>query len=446
MQKQREIDRLREEVVRLKQKLKQNERKSQAGFFGLSTPSSKIPVKANSLAENQAKKGGARIGHTGVGRKQFSFAEADERALAPVVESACKACLCGLAVDKSAARSVYDIHPNSVRKIVYEVERKHCPKCRKPYRGQVENAFERSSLSNDLIVEVARRHYERGNSLGQVAEELGLNHATLLESLKRMGNKLEPCLEQLKLDYRKDEVRHADETVWRTDGASGDSWYFGSERVSLHLFRQTRSASVVKEVLGTTGLAGCLVVDRYHGDTRVPCRIQYCYAHLLRDMKGLQEEFAQDAEVQNYTREMKLHLIDAMQLRKRELSEPEYYRQAGEIKTKILSLSRKPAKHLGVRKWQDFYVEQADRLYQWSADRRIPSENNYAERAIRKTVIARKITYGSQSEEGAKTREIWTSVLASLQKRETQPRDKLVRALNKLNHEKELNLAQELFG
>lgn len=270
-------------------------------------------------------------------------------------------------------------------------------------------------------MEVGYRHYERGNSLGQIAEELEINHSTLLESLKRVGNKLEPCLEKLKSDYRKDEIRHADETVWRTDGSNGYSWYFGIQRVSIHLFRKTRSASVVKEVFGRMGLEGRLVVDRYNGYNHVPCWIQYCYAHLLRDMKGFEEEFAKDEEVQNYTREMKLQLIDAMQLRKRELSDQEYYRQAKEIRRKILSLSQKQANHLGVRKWQDFYIEKADRLYQWSEDRRIPSENNYAEREIRKTMIARKISYCSQSEEGAKTREIWTSVLESLKIKRNSP-------------------------
>jgi transposase len=78
LEKQCEIDRLRAEVLALKQKLSYNQRKSQEGFFGLSAPSSKVPVKANSLEENQEKKGGARVGHRGVGRKAFSPHQADE--------------------------------------------------------------------------------------------------------------------------------------------------------------------------------------------------------------------------------------------------------------------------------------------------------------------------------------------------------------------------------
>ncbi len=61
-------------------------------------------------------------------------------------------------------------------------------------------------------------------------------------------------------------------------------------------------------------------------------------------------------------------------------------------------------------------------------------------------MIARKISYGSQSGAGAKTREIWTSVLRSLEKRENNPREKLVKTLNKLNEEKDLKIAEELFG
>ena len=91
-------------------------------------------------------------------------------------------------------------------------------------------------------------------------------------------------------------------------------------------------------------------------------------------------------------------------------------------------------------------MEKAERLYQWRASALIPAENNYAEREIRKVVIARKLSYGSQSDEGAQTREIWTSVLQSLKKREIHPRDKLVEALNELSVNDNYDLTAALFG
>ena len=199
-------------------------------------------------------------------------------------------------------------------------------------------------------------------------------------------------MEKLKEHYRQATVRHADETSWRTDGGNGYSWYFGSQDVSLHLFRETRSASVAKEVFGKEKLGGVLVVDRYAGYNRVPCALQYCYAHLLREMKDLEGEFEADQEVQSYSREMKICLTDAMQLRNRGLNARQYQKEAQAIKARILKLSQRPAKHLAVRKWQDFYVEKSERLYQWCKRGEIAAENNYAEREIRKVVIARKLS------------------------------------------------------
>jgi hypothetical protein len=135
-----------------------------------------------------------------------------------------------------------------------------------------------------------------------------------------------------------------------------------------------------------------------------------------------------------------------MQLRKRGLSEAEYVAQAEAIRKKMEELSNRQAAHPAIRKWQDFFIEKAERLYQWCQSSQIPAENNYAEREIRKIVIARKMSYGSQSEEGAKTREIWTSVLQSLKKRVPNPRDKLVKALNQLSRKEDLEIAEELFG
>ncbi len=124
----------------------------------------------------------------------------------------------------------------------------------------------------------------------------------------------------------------------------------------------------------------------------------------------------------------------------------EYSQEAQAIKGQIEELSNRQAKHPAIRKWQDFFIEKHRRLFQWCQNAKIPAENNYAEREIRKIVIARKMSYGSQSKAGAKTREIWTSMLQSLKKREKNPRAKLVEALNNLSHNENLDIAEELFG
>jgi transposase len=54
-------------------------------------------------------------------------------------------------------------------------------------------------------------------------------------------------------------------------------------------------------------------------------------------------------------------------------------------------------------------------------NRAVPADNNRAERELRPTVIARKVSFGSQSDAGAKTREVLMSVVHTLAKRVPDP-------------------------
>jgi len=48
--------------------------------------------------------------------------------------------------------------------------------------------------------------------------------------------------------------------------------------------------------------------------------------------------------------------------------------------------------------------------------RYVPAENNLAERELRPLVVARKVSFGSQSQDGAHTREVLMTVLHTLRK------------------------------
>jgi transposase len=69
------IDQLQEEIVRLKARLRHQERTAKDGFFGSSTPSAKIPLKANTPPEGSQRRGGAQPGHRGHGRRRIPEAE-----------------------------------------------------------------------------------------------------------------------------------------------------------------------------------------------------------------------------------------------------------------------------------------------------------------------------------------------------------------------------------
>lgn len=85
-------------------------------------------------------------------------------------------------------------------------------------------------------------------------------------------------------------------------------------------------------------------------------------------------------------------------------------------------------------------------MYQWASDRRVQADNNRAERELRLTVIARKVSFGSQSEAGAKTRETLMSVMQTLKKRVKDPIQKFKRTLDELALTVDLDVVKSVFS
>jgi len=81
LNKQQKINNLEEEVVCLKTKLRYQERTAKEGFFGSSTPSTKIPVKPNSQKAHQRNRGGGKVGHQGHGRASICQEDTDAAAV-----------------------------------------------------------------------------------------------------------------------------------------------------------------------------------------------------------------------------------------------------------------------------------------------------------------------------------------------------------------------------
>ena len=179
----------------------------------------------------------------------------------------------------------------------------------------------------------------------------------------------------------------------------------------------------------------------------MPCQVQYCYAHLLRDLKDTQAEFIDEEEVESFTTSMIEWLSQARHLTANKTMEDEQYDQEAQgLKQQMLVACQEGSQHLAVKRWQDFFVEEAEKLYHRVEDRRAPCENNRAERELRPTVIARKVSFGSQAEEGAKTREVLMSLLHTLKKRVRNPRQRLKEVLDKISREPELEPGALLFA
>jgi transposase len=456
-QKKLIIDDLRVENQRLKEKIKRLEeprREVLAGNCGgriskkeiegaLHHPKRMPPlnVKKNSTAEDRAKRGGAKKGHKGNGRVAGN---ADTVIPVDGSSDACPDCGERLQRLESRDRTVVEAMPFKAKRSLYRCRRYRCNKCRKVIQTQPE-VLPRALYGNRLLSQAAVMHYVHGVSIGRLLEIFGseVTEGGIIQALHRLGGECEKMLPHAVTHFRNSHVRHADETPWRTDGHSGYAWLFSTKDSSILEFTNTRSARVPRRIFGESPLTGFLVVDRYGAYNKLPVQLQYCFAHFLRDVEKLEYDFPEDSQVLNFTSRIIPPITAAMKLRGLGLPEDEYYRKAHDIKKEIKDALQAPYKHLAIRRVQQVFLEKEHRLFHWVDDLRVPAENNFAERELRPTVIARKVSFGSQSDAGAKTRGAIMSVLWTAKKRlkEKEPVEDWLRvSLNQISRNPQLNI------
>jgi transposase len=393
-EKQREIDRLKEELQRVKAenaRLKQKgEQSAKDGPFGSSTPSSKIPFKAASKEENKKKVGGRKDGHPGSGRRGFTGEEA-ARVEDIEIPDGCPECGGPLKNHGERERWVLELVIHRLEKILYKIKRGYCPRCKKVKEKQPASVYPRFFYGNNLLAYTLTFHYGYGITLGKILRIIGteVTQGGLIQAFHQIAVQFKRGMPQLIEEYRQSLVKHADETTWRTNGDSGYTWIFCTLNTVIFDFARTRAGHVVTRMMGTKPLPGVLVVDRYAGYNQAPCPLQYCYAHLLRDVGDLKKEFPDQPEVIAFVEHLATLLAKALKLRTEPITDEEYYEQAKEVKCSIEQAAQAPANHLGIRSIQNIFIDKKERLYHWVTDRNIPPENNYAERTARLLVIAR---------------------------------------------------------
>jgi transposase len=431
LEKQVKIDALEDEVKRLRSELGRQQRKAREGFFGSSTPSSKKPVKANT-EEREAKPKGARPGHKGNGRKGHEDGTADRTVDVLPDSELCPQCGNPMMKKGMEDRSVLDTPSSKPEKVSFRLHKRYCPHCRKSFTPHPPGVLPRSLFGNQLIANAITMHYLHGVPMERLCENLGVGSGSLTGTFQRCARLFESVPKRLIEEYRQAPVRHADETSWRTNGKNGYVWLFATGDLSIFQFGKNRSAQVPLAVFGKDPLPGRLVVDRYSGYNKAPCAIQYCYAHLLREVEDLEKEFPDDGEVSTFTAVVIPLISSAIKLRNQPITDAEFYAQAARLRGEIQAAMDGPARHLGIRRIQDIFRDNKHRLYHWSEDKSVPADNNLAERDLRPSVVARKVSYGSVTDAGAYARSALTTVTTTLRKRGMDSANQIKYALDAL--------------
>jgi hypothetical protein len=252
--------------------------------------------------------------------------------------------------------------------------------------------------------------------------EVDLCTATINQCIHEAGRAVEPVVDnEIEEVVRQAELVYADETGWKEHGRPLWLWVFTCATASLFVVGR-RTQEVVARVLGEQ-FANWLMSDGYWVYRHYDWRLR-CLAHLMRKARGLEQSVEAEA---NCFGEKALEVLETLMAavyaaREGPPAVPLRQQHATVLREFLALCDRhSDAEHKKTRElarellndWDTFWVVLD---YPW-----LPLTNNEAERALRHWVIARRISYGTRTEQGSRAFALTISVIETCRKRGVSP-------------------------
>ncbi|MFZ0889534.1 MAG: transposase, partial [Candidatus Binataceae bacterium] len=205
------------------------------------------------------------------------------------------------------------------------------------------------------------------------------------------------------------EVVACDETSVRVIKQTCWEWVFVTAACVLHIIRPSRGAGVVRALFGDlrprVWVSDSLGSQRGHADIW-----QVCLAHLLRDA-----QYAIDCGDDGFSAAFKRLLLRAIAIgRRREtLRDTTLAQYRADLDRRLDRVLVLPRRGEAAEKLRRRIARDRAHLFVFVTDRDVPATNNVCERALRPSVIFRKVTNGFRSEWGAETYAAFRSVVST---------------------------------
>jgi transposase len=396
------VQQLQAKVARLEADLTQNHPPPPTSRNSSQPPSR--DQKANLLSKGRRRRG-ARPGHTRAVRALV--AAPDQVIEAPVLQCGrCQADLRGVVPCAVVRRQITELP--EIRPVVIET-RQHavaCPACQHIERGLLPQGLEARRvfgprLEATVVYLKHEQHlsYERLTQLCHDLFGVAVSEGGATAILQRAGAAAQPAAAAIGAQVRQSPVIGSDETSARVAGHNWWQWVFRSVVGIYYLIRPSRGAQVIAEVMGARR-AQCWVCDCFSAQLTAPAaRVQLCLAHQLRDLQRLIE---QRPRLQ-WARALQALLRGAIHLWKRreELSPQGYTRRVTEVERRLDHLLARRVQGAEAKRLWKRYCLHREHLLVFLRDPGVPPDNNACERALRPSVIHRKVTNGFRSEWGA---------------------------------------------
>ncbi len=266
--------------------------------------------------------------------------------------------------------------------------------------------------------------------------QLHLSKGYIAKLLNRISGCLDEPYAELERLLPNEPLVNVDETGHKDNGDRFWTWVFRAEMFTFFRVSPSRGSQVLLDVLGKEfdGLLGCDYFSAYrkYMSLNENVRLQFCLAHLIRDVKFL---VTHPAEANRDHGEQLLELLRKMFSiihRRGEYSTEAGYRNAlSRVRNEIVykAAMEAPQTQEALNLSERFF-QHTESYFQFITEPTIDPTNNVAEQAFRFVAIQRRITQGTRGRAGQLWSErIWT-VIATCGQQGRSAYEYLVSAIN----------------
>ena len=291
-----------------------------------------------------------------------------------------------------------------------------CPECsalhiEEPPSGLEMNRAFGSRLEATVVYYRQEQHmsYARTQKALLDLHQVEISQGGIDEIMKRAGKWAAGKIEQIQNKVCQSKVMHCDETSNRIDGANAWEWVFCTLTSVLHVIRRNRSVEVIRDIMGETQ-AEVWVSDCYAGQLKAPAmRRQLCMAHQMRALQHVV-----DAQPRfTWAKAMQALFRYAINLhhQRDQLSLEQYETKVARVERTCNRLLQQDLAPPEAQKLQRRYRKYRSCLFVFLYRTDVEPTNNVAERALRHSVVHRKVTGGFRSQWGTKTYAALASVI-----------------------------------
>src|SRR5438034_10275182 len=404
--------RLEARVAELERRLKRSSRNS-------SLPPSQDPPAAPPRPQQppSGRKPGGQPGHEGRHRRLLPLERVDE--LVEHWPERCRSCAHVFdeaeLVDAAEPwrHQVAELPPIAVTVTEHRLHGVCCPECATRTRAELPRELPRSAFGPRLQAAVAtlavRNRVSRRDTAELARELFGVELATgsVDAIIQRAGAALAAPHTRLELEIKSAPVVNIDETGWKTAGGSRTLWGALTSRAAVFRIAAGRHAVEARMLLGER-FAGIVCSDRWRGyDYLDPTQRQLCCAHLLRDFTAPTEGLSEQHDFGCAGLVIAHDLFAAWDAYQADSDRARLQAQIAPLPAQLRTLlehaARKSARTKYHRQFARSLLKRWPALWTFTQTDAVEPTNNHAERGLRGAVIYRKLSLGSQSEQGERT-------------------------------------------